>query len=98
MAQSASLYPPRVSQRVLAHSKNRGAESNFHSSGYCVDLPTYGVAVMDDMRQLHEELQARTIEALKHAAYGIPDEDDVKLLCWQCGVPFEEIKSVEDAK
>ena len=40
---------------------------------------------------LNTELQERTYEALLNAATGIATLEDIQLLCWHAGVPYEDI-------
>lgn len=47
------------------------------------------VTMVDPMEELHWDL----IRALQRAYVGVADEDDMKVICYVCGIKIEEIKN-----
>ena len=54
------------------------------------DSDELALALMDGQQQAYEELQQQLIEAIRHARYGIPSEEDWRLICWGAGVNYDK--------
>lgn len=42
----------------------------------------------------NEELHQRTTQALLKAWDGHMEDEDLSLLCWHCGIPYQDIKDI----